>query len=91
MFTPPILFLAGLIALVIPGSSAKEYLYDGDINAKPVIEYLKPVKTEFESLKEYDSRINHPNFLASEGNGPRFVEFYAPWCPVSMDIHQNSL
>jgi len=75
------LFLARLTTHIIPGSSSEEeYFYNGE-KAAPVIEFIKPDKIESESDNEYKSRIRYPNFLASEGNGPRIVEFYAPWCP----------
>lgn len=74
------LFLTGLTSNTISGS--KEYLY-ADKDATPVIEFLKPDKIKSESDVQYKLRIRHPNFLEGKGNGPRFVEFYAPWCPVS--------
>jgi thiol-disulfide isomerase/thioredoxin len=46
------------------------YLYDGEDSA-PVMEF-------------YDSDgpdPDHPNFLYDSHQGPRVVEFYAPWCP----------
>jgi len=72
------LFLTGLTSNTISGS--KEYLY-ADKDATPVIEFLKPDKIKSESDVQYKLRIRHPNFLEGKGNGPRFVEFYAPWCP----------
>lgn len=50
----------------------KNYLYSplGE-DADPVIEY-KPKDGE---------DPNHPDFIFGPNNGPRVVEFYAPWCP----------
>ena len=47
-----------------------QFLYDND-DAAPIIEY----KTE-----EGDQDDN-PDFIYGANNGPRVVEFYAPWCP----------
>ena len=47
--------------------STSNYLYDGDKEAYPVI--------------EYKSDEDRPSFLYDANNGPRIVEFYSPWCP----------
>ena len=47
-----------------------EYLYEDD-DAYPVIDYKSDVEEE-------EMRM-HPDFLFSENNGPRMVEFYAWW------------
>ena len=54
------------------GSSEEEseYLYEED-DAYPVIDYKSDA--EDEEIKM------HPDFLFSENNGPRMVEFYAWW------------
>lgn len=48
------------------------YLYSTE-DAKPVIEYRGPTAP--------GEQANHPNFIYDPSNGPRIVEFYAPWCP----------
>jgi hypothetical protein len=58
------------------------YLYNS-ADAHPVIEYLGN-NTESDPI--------HPSFIYSPNNGPRIVEFYAPWCPhVSVSCLMSSV
>jgi thiol-disulfide isomerase/thioredoxin len=54
------------------------YLYDED--AGVVIEYMPSADVE-DPVR--------PDFLYSTDNGPRIVEFYAPWCPVCQDFRDH--
>jgi thiol-disulfide isomerase/thioredoxin len=47
------------------------YLYSGE-DASPIIDYHAKMGGE---------DPDRPDFLFSPNNGPRVVEFYAPWCP----------
>jgi hypothetical protein len=47
-----------------------KFLYNND-DALPVVEYNP----------EDEQRASRPDFIFGPDNGPRVVEFYAPWCP----------
>jgi len=55
-----------------------------DKEDEPENDYLYSEKDAF-PVVEYRSRWEvdpgHPRFLFGAKNGPRVVEFYAPWCP----------
>jgi thiol oxidase len=73
LVTALLIFLS-LIPTVVPEQYEEDpdmpYLYDAD--AGVVIEYMPSASTK-DPLR--------PDFLYSTNNGPRIVEFYAPWCP----------
>jgi hypothetical protein len=50
-----------------------KYLYHYK-DASPIIDYEAPPS---KGTTEED----RPDFLYGDGQGPRVVEFYAPWCP----------
>ena len=50
----------------------------------PIMEYIAPTKTKYETDNRFQQRVTHPDFLYSNDNGPRVVEFYSPWCGVSV-------
>jgi thiol-disulfide isomerase/thioredoxin len=54
------------------------YLYDE--NAGVVIEYMPSADVE-DPVR--------PDFLYSTNNGPRIVEFYAPWCPFCQNFRDH--
>jgi thiol-disulfide isomerase/thioredoxin len=54
------------------------YLYDED--AGVVIEYMPSADVE-DPVR--------PDFLYSTNNGPRIVEFYAPWCPFCQSFRHH--
>jgi thiol-disulfide isomerase/thioredoxin len=78
--TALLLFLI-LVPIVVPEideNSDIPYLYDED--AGVVIEYM-PSADVADPVR--------PDFLYSTDNGPRIVEFYAPWCTVCQDFRDH--
>ena len=70
-------------------SGSADYLYNNaQENVGPIIDYIKPDKEASESDVDYDNRILHPKFLTDRYDKPRLVEFYAPWCGVSICYFQ---
>mmetsp|Transcript_23812 Transcript_23812/g.70346 ORF Transcript_23812/g.70346 Transcript_23812/m.70346 type:complete len:522 (-) Transcript_23812:2-1567(-) len=66
---------SGFLALAVlnrasnaDGAKVANHLYLGDNDTAPVIDFDKADPFEY------------PTFLNSTNNGPRVVEFYAPWC-----------
>jgi thiol-disulfide isomerase/thioredoxin len=55
-----------------------QYLYER--NAGVIIEYMPSPST---------GDPERPDFLYSRFNGPRIVEFYAPWCPHCQDFRNH--
>ena len=52
-----------------------------DTLGQPVLAFYgyEPQFVEFQ--KHHDLDPKHPAFIFSLDNGPRVIEFYAPWCP----------
>eukprot|EP00550_Attheya_septentrionalis_P002317 CAMPEP_0198299866 /NCGR_PEP_ID=MMETSP1449-20131203/46088_1 /TAXON_ID=420275 /ORGANISM="Attheya septentrionalis, Strain CCMP2084" /LENGTH=540 /DNA_ID=CAMNT_0044001525 /DNA_START=268 /DNA_END=1890 /DNA_ORIENTATION=+ len=82
------IFVAGFILLSVGFAlehiEGDQYIYYGGKDPSeiaPVIEYVAPPPQQGRPDGE-DPRWS-PDFLASTStsNGPRLVEFYAPWCP----------
>jgi hypothetical protein len=55
-------------------TSADEYLYHTEEAAGVIIDYEPPKGAT-------DKELVTPDFLYGPNQGPRVVEFYAPWCP----------
>jgi hypothetical protein len=72
------------------GGGGGNYLYNPAENSKetsqdvyPIVDYISPKKSNSETKEDHETRDTHPDFIYSEDNGPRVVEFYSPWCGVS--------
>jgi hypothetical protein len=55
---------------------ADEYLYHTEDAAGIIIDYEPPPE-----VSDKNKDLNRPDFLYGPNQGPRIVEFYAPWCP----------
>lgn len=63
----------------------EKYLYHTDEAKGIIIDYepppiTEPSKTKDGAIKE-DPNLYRPDFIYGPNQGPRVVEFYAPWCP----------
>lgn len=63
----------------------EKYLYHTDEAKGIIIDYepppiASPSKTKDGAIKE-DPDLYRPDFIYGPNQGPRVVEFYAPWCP----------
>lgn len=70
----------------------EDYLYNTDgEDVWPINDYIKPVQKASESDADYQLRSLEPTFLTPEYKNPRLVEFYAPWCGVSVSFSNFTL
>uniref|UniRef100_A0A7S4JEJ4 Sulfhydryl oxidase n=1 Tax=Odontella aurita TaxID=265563 RepID=A0A7S4JEJ4_9STRA len=79
-----VLVIAGFVALlsvVLVPYSGPHYLYHGNEDTNPVIDYVKHEENGEYGDKSSNSSTSTPVFLNSTEMGPHVVEFYAPWCP----------
>jgi thiol-disulfide isomerase/thioredoxin len=62
---------------------ADEYLYHTEEAAGIIIDYEPPPESDLlsESKNKDSTLLNRPDFIYGPNQGPRVVEFYAPWCP----------
>jgi thiol-disulfide isomerase/thioredoxin len=81
------IFLLGVLCLLVMGTVISYdhnqlYMYSLlDANEMlPVIEYKLPEDKSL-IMKDKNDTSHLPDFLKSFNNGPRVVEYYAPWCP----------
>ena len=59
---------------VYAASSSDEYLYHTEEAANIIIDHEPPKGAT-------DKELITPDFIYAPNQGPRVVEFYAPWCP----------
>ena len=58
-----------------------KYLYHTEEARGIIIDYEPPPTTNDGGAKDEDPHGDRPDFIYGPNQGPRVVEFYAPWCP----------
>jgi hypothetical protein len=74
------------------GIDDSEYLYHIEEAKGIIIDYEAPVIVS--SQQKQDSKkidASKPDFLYGPNQGPRVVEFYAPWCPHVRSIYIDAI